>query len=478
MKSLFKLYKITKDMSRGLKKFFVYCLVIVSFVTGYLFCEDMFLSACIDIGIRNNKMLQVKKEAIELSRRELLAATREFLPMVILQRRISRGKTIQEEYQAEDLWIRAMQRLYEGGRLSALHRYYSLAVDKAKTEYIEVKEELVSQIKQAYYQYVGAVVEEMEIGKLLEDIENYYKILSKEFNAKAISELEFNEGKNFRDKVENFYIKANKNKLLYERQLLVLLNIEKIKDIPYPVSGYIISSPLKEITYNLEELKKLTVINNPKLKKLKLELEMNQQKRKVAMSKGKPKFFFEGSYGRSGEAYVTEPLELATVWSGMIRLVWTFGGSSLESSYHEEHSIPREILDVSQRIDNKILDVKIGLFDDLRYFVEKKEAEVSKSYAEAEYQRLYNEIMFNLEKSYYDYYLSLLDTKVAHQDYEIKKWRLEVVKRQREVYAATTLDVMSAMYSFSEALTTYTKSVVQNYVAVSQLEMLVLLPLR
>lgn len=87
-------------------------------------------------------------------------------------------------------------------------------------------------------------------------------------------------------------------------------------------------------------------------------------------------------------------------------------------------------------------------------------------------------MLLELEKFYNEYYTSLLDAKVAYSDLNLKKWRLDTIKKKRDIYETSTLDVMSNIYSVSEAVLTYTKSVVQNYIAVAEIEKLVLLPLR
>ncbi|MFN6992416.1 MAG: TolC family protein, partial [Fervidobacterium sp.] len=412
------------------------------------------------------------------AQRQLWVTTRNFLPNIFLQRRYSRGKTIAEEYQAEDMWLKLYQPLYDGGRLSAFHRYHSFALEVAKLEYTKLKEELIYKIKLAYYEYISATLEVEEIEKMLSEIDSYYKKLENEFAAKAISELELQEGKIFKEKVENMCQKAKKNKILSENKLVALVGVKSLDEIIFPIPFDMLKSPPKEIDFELDGLKNLLFTNNIDLKVLILNMRMAKEKEKLALGKVYPKFYFEGTYGQSGEAFVTEPLELSTVWSGMLRLSWLFGGSSVESYYQKDKAIPREILDVSQRIDNTILDIKLGLFDDMKYFVEKKEADTLKVSTEADYEEAKNALLLELEKFYNEYYYSLLDVRIANSDLELKKWRFEVTKKRRDLYEISTIEVMNSIYQVSEAVLTYSKALLQNYTAVSELEKLVVIPLR
>ncbi|MCX7941041.1 MAG: TolC family protein [Endomicrobia bacterium] len=445
---------------------------------NFLLAKSEFLDCAITIAVQRNKKLQAKQKEVELAQRQLWVTTRAFLPTLYVQHRHSFGRTQLDEYRAEDLWLRGIQPLYAGGQISASHRYSILALEYAKIDYTKLKEEIITKVKQAYYEYLSSLLEVREIEKLASDIEFYYKMLLDEYSAKAISELELQEGKVFKEKVDNMLERSKRNKKLYEERLVKLVGVESIEDIPFPITTKIVDEPPKEIDFTFDQLKNLLIINNPDLKKSELNIQMGKQKQKVVTGKTKPKFYLEGSYGRSGEAYVKEPLVLTTVWSAMVRLVWLFGGSSLEVGYQKDRTIPREIVDVSQRIDTTIIDTKLGIFDDLRYFAEKKEVETTISHAEAEYEDTKNVLLLELEKFYNEYYTSLLDAKVAYSDLNLKKWRLDTIKKKRDIYETSTLDVMSNIYSVSEAVLTYTKSVVQNYIAVAEIEKLVLLPLR
>ena len=459
-----------------MRKIFLFLLIICLF--SHLLASDEFLSTCIDIAIQRNKKLIAKEEEIVLAKRQTLVTTRSFLPNVYLQRKYSRGKTLTEEYQAEDLGLKLYQPLYDGGRLSASHRYYSLALQVAKLDYTKLKEEIIYKIKLAYYEYLSSIVEVSEIEEMFNEIDVYYRKLENEFTAKAISELELEEGKIFKQKVDNMYQKAKKGKILAEEKLIKLIGIKSLDDIIFPVPSGIFETVPKEIDFDLAVIKKLLVTNNVDLKKLDLNKDMAKARSKMAVGKIHPKFYLEGFYGKSGEAFVKEPLNLSTVYSGMLRLSWLLGGSSLESSYQKDKAIPREITDVSVRTENTVLDTRLGLFDDMKYFVEKKETDVLKFSSEAEYIEAKNVLLLESEKFYNEYYYSLLDARVNSSDLNLKKWRLDVLKKRNILYEVSTIEVMDGIFKVSEAVISYTRAVLQNYTAVTELEKLLLISLR
>ncbi|MFQ3676160.1 MAG: TolC family protein, partial [Endomicrobiia bacterium] len=443
-----------------------------------LYSRDEFLFTALNISSSRNKKLLAKKEEIELSKRQLWAATRTFFPSLLAQRRYSRGKTLTDEYQGEDLALRMYQPIYDGGRIRASHNYYSMVLEDSKLNYTKLKEELIYSVKVSYYEYLSSLMEVKEFESLVNSINQYYKKLENEFKAKAISEMELEEGGIFKQKIENMYEKAKLNKSLFENKLIFLIGVKDLGEIIFPIPVEKFSEVPKEIDFDFESLKSLVLVNSLDLKKIKLALNMAKEKEKMVVGRTYPKFYLEGSYGQSGEAYVKEPLQLTTVWSGMLRLGWMFGGSSLESSYQKDQTVPRTIVDLSNRIDSSVLDTKLSLFDDMKYFMEKKEAEVLLLSTQGEFEEVKMALLLELEKYYNEYRYTLLDANAASRELKFRKWRLDVLKKRNSLLEVPTVEVMNGIFQVSESVLAYSKAVLQNYSAVSALEKFVLIPLR
>jgi len=443
-----------------------------------LYSRDEFLYTALNIASSRNKKLIAKKEEIELSKRQLWAATRTFFPALLAQRRYSRGRTLTDEYQGEDFALRVYQPLYDGGRIRASHKYYSLVLEDSKLNYTKLREELIYNVKVAYYEYLSSLMEVKEFENLTNVINEYYKKLENEYKAKAISEIELEEGAIFKQKIENMYEKAKLNKSLFENKLIFLIGVRDLNEVIFPIPVDMFKEVPNEISFDFESLKSLVLVNSLDLKKVKLALEMAREKESMVEGRAYPKFYLEGSYGQSGEAYVKEPLQLTTVWSGMLRLGWMFGGSSVETSYQKDQTVPRSIIDISNRIDSSILDTKLSLFDDMKYFIEKKEAQVLLLSTQGEYEEVKSSLLLEMEKSYNEYKTTLLDANITSRELKFRKWRLEVLKKRNSLLEVPTVEVMNAIFQVSEAVLAYSKAVLQNYSAVSAMERFVLVPLR
>ena len=84
---------------------------------------DEFLDACLKIATARDLKITVAQEQIELAQSRVTSSIRSFFPQIMLQRRFSKGKTKlgeeagyrDEEYNSEELGVRAIQAIYEGG---------------------------------------------------------------------------------------------------------------------------------------------------------------------------------------------------------------------------------------------------------------------------------------------------------------------------------------------------------------------------
>jgi outer membrane protein TolC len=191
-----------------------------------------------------------------------------------------------------------------------------------------------------------------------------------------------------------------------------------------------------------------------------------------------PKFYIEGSYGQSGEAYVSMPLSLTTVWSIAGRMSWTLWGNTMEVTQSNDHTIPHEIVDISSKVSGSVLDMKVGLFDDMNYFVDSKEGSVGYEQALAEYKDTRMKTLLDLQKAYNDYNSSLRSARTLKKEIVLRKRKLDLLRKRNELYEVPTVQVMEESWKYADAISAYGRAVTQNYASVSEMERLTMMPLR
>ena len=339
--------------------------------------EDQFLETCLRFAQVRDKKLNVALDQIKLSQIRIVRSARNFLPQLSLERKYVKGKTLTDEFQEEELGIRGTQTIYEGGKVKANYQYDSMMLDSARFNYTKTREELFYRVKSAYYDYMTSKMEYDRLRKAFAEIDTLCNRVQLEYKAKAISEVDKIEAVNFRDKVENMTKSSELSLSLNTRILSEACCVDALDQIP-AVMPESLPEDVPEISYVLDECVSFVKINNVDLKINKLQVKMADTKRKITQSKAVPKIYLEGFYGQSGEAYVTQPLELATSWNITGKVQWTFWGNSLEVSETQDRSLASDILDVGTRIDSAGYNMKMGVFDDLTYFVDSNESKACK----------------------------------------------------------------------------------------------------
>jgi outer membrane protein TolC len=439
--------------------------------------SDQFLDTCLKIVEAREKRLVVAREQLNLAKIRIARSARNFFPGLAVERKISRGRTITDEYQSEELGLRASQPIYEGGRLSASYRYECLMENAARYNYTKVREEVFYKIKLAYYELLSLRIEYNALKKAFAEIDKLQEKVKLEYDAKAISELDMIESRNFRDKVENLYRESELSLDLANKKLVTLIGVASLDSIPVLIPEGL-SDDVPEISFTLKECLGFVNTNNIDLKLNQTQIRLAEQKNIVNRSKVIPKLDFNGYYGRSGEAFVTEPLQLATVWSIMGKISWSLWGNSFELMRTDEKSTPTDIVDAATRLDVQSYEARLYVLDDMNYFVDSKEGKIGYQQAEVDYRDTYNKNVIDFQKSYNEYANSLMNARTLKNEITLHVRKLELMRKRNDLYEVPTVNVMEEAWKHAEAVSSYSKALYYNYAAVTDMERIALIPLR
>ncbi len=485
--------KLLKKTKASFLKILVCSAFILSFSQECLFAansgsNDPFLSQCMKIAESRDRKLLVAYEQIQLAEVRSVRAARAFFPQVMVQYRNSKGKTAlsdndsgivtaDEEYNSEDYGIKAMQTIYEGYKTKGTYKYERMMVDAARYNYTKTREELFTNIKLAYYEYLTLNQEYKALGKAFDIVERLLLKVKNEYKARAISELDVVEAENFRDKVSDMYSSARINLDYATKKLIEVVGIYDLSDINAKASDEL-PDDVAEITFSLQDLMSFVLTNNLDVQTSKVQAMMADMKIRINRSKVIPKFYLEGFYGKSGEAFTSEPLELTTAWSVGAKMSWSLWGNSFEAGYDTERTDPSTIVDASKRIDTSTIDLKLSLLDDMGYFVDTKEGEVSLNQANADYMDVLKARRLEAEKAYNDYVNSLNSARTYRKEVTLRERKLALMRKRNDLYEVPTVNLMEESWKYAEAISGYMRTTYQNHVSVTEMERLTLMPLR
>ncbi len=413
-------------------------LTIISFLFSQTcFCMDAFLEECLKLAQARDQKVAVAAEQVDLAQLRVVNSIRSHFPQLYLQAEQSKGKTALyqkelnvQEYKSESVGARASMPLYTGGANKANYKYNKMMKDAAKFNYTKVKEDLYANVKLAYYEYLTLKMEYVALSKAFEQVETLFLKTRVEYKARAISNLDLAESENFRDKVANLLSASRINLEFSTKKLIETVGVNTLEEIPATVSDELPSDAF-EIAFTAQECVSFVQSNNLDVQLTKLQLDMAEQKIKISKSKVHPQLSLEGFYGKTGEAFVTEPLELTTQWSVAAKLSWGLWGNSLASSYSMDRTDPTTIVDASKRTEVDTLSIQLGVLDDIQYFIDTKESSISQRQLNAELMDLLKNSRLSVEKAYNEYILSLNNARTTRNELTVKERKLALMKKKK-----------------------------------------------
>jgi len=455
-------------------------LVIIGTLIGGYFpaaASDQFLNTCLNIATARDKRLAVAGEQINLAKVRCLRSARSFFPMVAAERTLVTGKTLTDQYESEQFGLRASQPVYEGGRARYTYRYDKMTLEASRFNYTKTREELLYKIKLAYFEMLSIKMEYVALKKAFDVIEKLNAKVQIEYSAKAISELDLEEAANFRDKTANLIKASEINLALATKKMTTFVSVESLDDVPVLMPDGL-ADDVPEISFTLKDCLGFIASNNLDVRLYQLQVLMADFRRKINRSKAIPKLYIDGFYGKSGEAFVTQPLALTTAWSVSGRLAWTLWGNTFEAVQANEKTVPTSIVSVSDRTESSTLQMKLGLFDDFGYFVDGKESSVGIQQTQADYKEMMDKSCLDLEKAYNDYDNSLRVARQLKKEIELTRRNLEVMRKRNQLYEVPTVQVMETTWKYADLISSYARTVYQNYASVTEMERLTLISLR
>jgi outer membrane protein TolC len=157
---------------------------------------------------------------------------------------------------------------------------------------------------------------------------------------------------------------------------------------------------------------------------------------------------------------------------------WSLWGNSFEASYDTEKTDPSTIVDASKRIETSTIDMRFSLLDDMGYFVDAKEGNVTSNQTKSDYVDTLKTRRLEVEKAYNDYLNSLNSARTYRKEIKLRERKLALMRKRNDLYEVPTVSLMEETWKYAEAIAGYTRTMYQNHSSVTEMERMTLMPLR
>ena len=376
------------------------------------------LSTLFEIAQNNSYPLKITKDQIKLAKRKIKEVRREFFPYAGIEYSSTEGETITDTYESKSYGIRLQHILYDNGQRKFSLKRERLNVEVAEQNYKKAYDELLFNVLKAYYYYQKEAQALKKIKETDERFDAFFDLGKTLKENRLITQVEFL-------RIQSLYNQLKAKFIAQEgRYKLSIANLKKILGIDpeeklSPPSLVSFKEDIK-IEELLSEYIKKGLKSRPEVILWGKSVEATKLAYKITKLENRPKLILESFWGRSGEAYGYQSLDLADTWSVVGKVVWLFGGSSFETSLAKEKTVPTEITEISTKTEANVYSFKFNILDKMKYLTEVLEGKVALKQAKDELTKLKKDIIWEIQEGFFTYK-------------EAKK-RIESIKKEKQTY--------------------------------------------
>jgi len=378
------------------------------------------------IGAQNSKPLKIREGQIKLARLKIKESLRELFPYLSIEYKEDKGEAITDKYRSKSYGVKLEHILYDSHQRSDNYRREKLNLEVAEKSYEKERNDLLFEILRAYYQ----VCAEKEIlnlwEKLKKEVDRDYQLAQLLKEGHLITQIEYLKISSLINRISSELV-AQKN-----RYLLASAHLKKILGIPpreeIPKIEFVHLKEKIDLDKKIEDYINIALKERPEIALWEKSIEATKLGLEIAKSEKKPKLLLESFWGKSGEAYGWQDLDLATTWNVIAKVVWLFGGSSQEVSFTHEKTIPTEIVEVSNKVKTDSFSFKTTFLDRLNYYSKVKESKIALSQAHDELEKIKKDIAWEIQEGYTTYLEGKGEIEMYKKEVKLRKQELALNK--------------------------------------------------
>jgi len=427
------------------------------------------LEDCLRIAIDNSKTLKIAREEVRLAELKVREATRGLFPSVAakLDRTDGNIKSLETGgvdagFRETEFGLQIGQSLYQGGKFKSTLTQAKVKLEMAEKKYEKTEQDLIFDVKKAYYNLVNSQANVHEQEKLLRQAESILEEVRKKHRLKLIT------------KEELLNVQSQHNQVRYQKtseekdSSLALLTLKQLLNLDEPVSVEVDTElDFQDLGVSLEQSLGVAGEHNLDLAISKLSMKFAEMGKKIARSDQKFKIDLSGFYGRGGGAYKTEDLEISDSWYAGIKVSKSLGGSTISSGYTSDQTNPK--LGQTSRTESNTGSVTLSLFDNLKNLSEEKEADIEYEKAINEVKKTEEKMESEVKESYFNYEKSLIQIEAVSKEIEFRKEQERIAREKGKRNLARNSEVLGAEINLTSARTSYNEALAYYHIALASL---------
>lgn len=439
------------------------------------------LNDCIAIAISNSIPMQIAEKSVKLADWRVLEARRNMGPTVTIAFEPYTGKVNERNYIGRKQYIEGQQPVFRGGELYYALRQAETNREITKIDRNKVRNELVLQVKKAYY-ILAKAKENLNLQReLSSDVGRIYQMVSDQFDAAVTSKLEYMNVGQQSNQIKYQLASADGDVEVAALILKQAMNIDPACNIDIQTN---LAFNRIAVDYNLA----LTAAfnNRPEIISNTLMVQYYLYGTRIATAKSLPKVDLMGNWGLAHENYSpvdnawgntgfngggtgagNPEFKLEEQWYAGIKTSVPIWGSTMEYSYTREQWVP--VISAFQGTEAATNSWKLKVLDNLAQFSEKQLSIIDFDRARQELVKIQQDVTLEVKEQCFNYEKALIQLDTASSKVAYQASDLEFTKMKRGLDEATDSNVVDSMIKYSQERFGYVQSLSDCHIAIASI---------
>ena len=437
------------------------------------------LKDCIDIAVANHLPLQIAKKSVKLAEMRLFEARRNLLPSASVDIEQYHGKINDEGYVGRKQILEGQQPIFHGGELIYTMKQSEVNLEITKTDYSRIRNELVLQVKKAYYTLAKAKGNFKMQQELSKEADRISDMVTKEADAGVISSIEKLNVSSQIGQARYQLASAEGDLSVAELILKQAMNIDPKQEVDVKEG-----LEFKQVVVDYETAINAAMVSRPEMKINAMMIDYYNYGRGIAKAKFWPKVDLLGSWGLAKEEYGPgytpfatsgvvayaedeDPAKMAAQWYAGIKVGMPFWGSSGEYSLTKEHWVP--VVSTTHGTDATTMALKFKILDKLDTISERQLSEIDFDKARQELTKVRQDITLEVREGCFNYQKALIQSDTAQNKVKYQTSDLELVKLKRGLDEAQDSNVVDSMIKLAQEKFGYLQALSDCHIAIASI---------
>lgn len=426
------------------------------------------LEGYIRIAMGNYMPTKIAKEQVQLALLKIREVERNLYPAVSGEYKTASGKTITDPFESRSYGLEAEQLLLGLNQVLDSVKREKLGLEMAGKNYIRLENEVRYDVTKAYYELISQEVLFKHWQDTSADLKQDSELIQRLYKEGLAIASDFENIQSQHKLIDHQVSSVESNIALAKLALAQAMNLDA------PDLG-LLEAPLefgfeaRDPKLDFNECVNMGLKYRPEIEIWQKTSESARINEMINRRENIPKLSVKTSYGRSGEAFSTQKLELVDTWSLMGKLTWLWGPNSMELSQAEDKTLPKNITDTVTKTEASTTDFKFSLLDKLNYYSAKKEARITYHQSLSELNETRKKIVYEIKEAYLAYKRALSGMQSSLGRVEYKNNEFKIIKARVGAGEASPTELAEAKINMANEKAAYLRSLGEYYAAIAAL---------